>query len=241
MTFFLYLGGYTQYLFIDESGTMTKEYANHFPFFVICVINVFDRDQLKRVLKRFIQKNMDKLKLSDKENKMFKNGKFLELKGNALSQQLKFSLVEFLSKSNLFEVFYIIIDNSKVDNKLYLNKARAFNYILDIFMKHHLKKGRLPKDNYYIQIDERNVKNDAKKSLEDYLNTSLSLDHDLTNDISVIYQDSCNNSLIQLSDFFANLFYSYLMNEKVYKETINELTKKGIIRPYFKFPPNKRK
>jgi len=108
-------------------------------------------------------------------------------------------------------------------------------------MKHHLKKGRLPKDNYYIQIDERNVKNDAKKSLEDYLNTSLSLDHDLTNDISVIYQDSCNNSLIQLSDFFANLFYSYLMNEKVYKETINELIKKGIIRPYFKFPPNKRK
>jgi len=69
-----------QYLFIDESGTMTKEYANHFPFFVICVINVFDRDKLKRVLKRFIQKNMDKLKLSDKENKMFKDGKFLELK-----------------------------------------------------------------------------------------------------------------------------------------------------------------
>lgn len=230
-----------QYLFIDESGTMTTKHSNNFPFFVISIINVFDKDKLKRILKRFISKNINELKECDKENKMFKDGKFIELKGNALSRELKFKLANFLSKSNLFEVFYIIVDNKNVDEKLYINKARAFNYLLDIFMIHHLNKGRLPKDDYYIQIDERNVKNDAKKSLEDYLNTSLSLDHNLTNDIEVIYQDSCNNSLIQLSDFFANLYYSYLMNEKVYKNTIDDLCKKNIICPLFEFPPNKKK
>ena len=43
-----------QYLFIDESGTMTKEYANHFPFFVICVINVLDKETINELIKKGI-------------------------------------------------------------------------------------------------------------------------------------------------------------------------------------------
>ena len=228
-----------QHLYIDESGTMTIDHANNFPFFVISIINVTNRLRLKRLIKRFISKHYDCLKQCDKDNKMFKDGKFLELKGSALSQELKFELADYLSKSNYFEVFYIIVDNSKADEQLYKNKARAFNYLLDIFMINKLRKKALPKDDYYIQIDERNVKNDAKKSLEDYLSTSLNLDHKLAYNIEVFYQDSCNNSLIQLSDFFANLYYSYLMNKNVYEDTINNLTNKKIINSYFEFPPHK--
>ena len=228
-----------QYLYIDESGSMTVEYSNNFPFFVISIVHVFDKNRLKKALKRFVSKNLQKLKECDKDNKMFKDGKFLELKGSSLSRELKLLLANYFFSNELFEVFYIVVENNKVHEKLYSNKARAFNYLLDLFMLHNLKQLRLPYDEYFIQIDERNIKTDAKKSLEDYLNTSLVLANELTDNIVVSYQDSCNNSLIQLSDFFANLFFSFLMNNESYMDTINNLQKKKIIRHIFNFPLTK--
>lgn len=43
-------------LFIDESGSMTKEHAKAHPYFVIAIIRVKDINKLKRAYKRFVSK-----------------------------------------------------------------------------------------------------------------------------------------------------------------------------------------
>ena len=230
-----------QFLYIDESGTMTNnKNTNSFPFFVISIVNVFDKEKLKRVVKRFISKNINELKTID-DGKMFKDNKFLELKGSTLTRDLKIQFASYLCKSNLFEIYYIIIDNKLINEKTYENKARAFNYFIDLCLTYQLHHNNLPKDDYCIQIDERNIKTNAQKTLEDYLAIELGLKQELINKVSVKYCDSCNNLLIQLSDFFANLCYSHIMTENSYTKLFEELENKKIIKHIFKFPNIKKK
>ena len=230
-----------QYLFIDESGTMSiREHVKKFPFFVISILNVKDREKLKRVIKRFISKKYSILKEID-DGKMFNNDKFVELKGSSLPRNLKIEFAEYVSKYDLFDVYYIFVDNKLVNEKTYDNKARAFNYFIDLFLTYELHHNNLPKDSYYIQIDERNVKTNAQKTLEDYLATELSLKQELIDDVLVSYCDSSNNLLIQLSDFFANLFFSHKITNNSYIELFEKLEKQKTIKHVFYFPNRKRK
>lgn len=219
---FYFLGGKMEFLYIDESGSMTTEYHEEFPFFIICIIRVLEKRKIKSVIKRFISKNMDKLK-SLHSSKMFRNGKFVEIKGSELTFELKESFVNYLCKYNAFEVIYIDVDNSNVDEKLYRNKARAFNYLVDLCLGYSIRKKILPKGDYLIQIDERNIKTNAQKTLEDYLYMELVLKKNYLNDITVQYFDSADNVYIQLSDFFSNLFYSYKMNPKDYDKLVEKM------------------
>lgn len=77
-----------EYLFIDESGSNTNQNVDQFPYFVICLIRIFDKEKLKKVLKRFISKYYNDLKNID-NGKMFKNNKFYELKGSSLNAEMK--------------------------------------------------------------------------------------------------------------------------------------------------------
>ena len=226
-----------EHLCIDESGTMTANHCSDFPYFIISVVRVFDNKLLKRKLKRFVSKHFEELKGSDKDNKMFKDGTFQELKGSSLSKDLKIQLADYLiSSPGLFEVNIITIKNDRIKPETYNNTARAFKYFLDLFLTYKIHKKEYPKDEYLIQIDERNVKTDARRSLEDYLSIELCLKQELMTKVSVSYFDSCSNSLIQLSDFFANLYFSYLIRPNNYKNTIDKLKTDKILIDDFVFP-----
>lgn len=229
-----------EYLYIDESGSNTNKEVDQFPYFVICLVRVFDKEKLKKVLKRFISKYYNDLKNID-NGKMFKNNKFRELKGSSLNIEMKYKLSNYLAQSSLFEVYYIIVDNKKIENKFFLNKDRTFNFLLDIFLYDNLHKNNLPYSNYIIQIDERNLKLEATKVLQEYLAIQLSLKNELIEDITVEYFDSENNSFIQISDFFSNLYYSYLMRPDNYTDIVEHLKNQNIIKDVFAFPKNKKK
>ena len=229
-----------QFLYIDESGSMTSEHSDGFPYFVICVLRVNNKEDLKRKIKIFVSKNLESLKAIDNSDKMFNDGKFKELKGTALSFTMKIKLANYLIKycSDYFEVNIIRINNKHVNPQTYCNTARAFNYFIDLFMINKLHKDDFPFDDYCIQIDERNIKTNAQKTLEDYLAIDLSLKNQLISSVSVKYQDSCNNSLIQISDFFSNLYYSYLMHKNEYEELISNMRKSKMLNDDFVFPIN---
>lgn len=55
-------GDLMQFLYIDESGTNTIEHADKFPYFIISLVHVFDKDKLKKVIKKYISKNYEELK-----------------------------------------------------------------------------------------------------------------------------------------------------------------------------------
>lgn len=225
-----------EHLYIDESGSMTNVYTKNNKYFVVSIIRVLDEKKLNRSLKFFIRKHLKELELNDRSNRMFSNGKFKELKGSGMSPNLKKEFIKFVAQDKSFEIFYIVLDNSKINSNLYENTARAFNFTLKCAIEYLLNHKYLNKnEEIFIKVDERNERPDAKAFLEQYLNTSFQLENHLTKEIIVRYFDSKDNLLIQLADVFANIKFSELMTG-TYKNEFKLLENSKILKFTYKFP-----
>lgn len=234
-------------IYIDESGSIN----NHMPenkYFIISMIRTVNKNSLKRAYKRFVSANYDRLLELDKDKvhpktgkvikeggKMFKDGKFKELKGSQFDNEMKKKFVEFFSRKQSFEIYYIRIANGKLTDRFCENTARVFNYSLKLAMEYFIKKDYLPNEDCSLQLDERNEKTKTKYFLENYLNTELSMNGTATGKFYVAYFDSSNNALIQIADVFANMYYSH-MQTGAYEEEILKLKENGILKFVFEFP-----
>lgn len=227
-------------MYIDESGSINPFITRLKRYFVVGIVIPKDKEKLKRIYKIFVRKHMEELRKADKYNKMFdENGNFIELKGSCLTKELKIKFANFFCRNNLFEVRYIILDNSLINDKFIINKARTFNYLLKLFLINSKQRGYIKDREIYLHIDERNVKTDSKFSLEDYLNQELVLSMDLIDTAKVHYYDSSQNVFIQIADVFSNLLYSNMLTNGEYNDTIKELKENGYILAPFIFPKNK--
>ncbi len=228
-----------EYLFIDESGSLTKKHASTHPYFVMCILRVKDLKNLRKILRKFIQLNYKSIMASDHKNKIFKNGSFIELKGSSLSPTLKHKLAKYLCHGNIFEIYYIHIYNEMLDLDFTKNPSLTYNYVLSLFLNKHLKNNDLPNDDYLIDIDQRNLQKISINSLEEYLNIELKLKQNLIKSLNVAYYDSKDNLLIQVSDFFSNLYFSYLKNKVDYQELFKHLKKNNYLKDIFYYPEEK--
>ncbi len=225
-----------QYIYIDESGSMTFHHAVHNPYFVVAIVRTENPEKLKRLHKRFVEKHMDALKAADTESRMFKNGKFSELKGCAFTPELKREFVSFFCREGTMDIFYIVVDNRLVKSEnLFKNTARAFNYILRLALGYFVKNGLLPDDHYLLNLDERNEKTDSRHFLQNYLNTEFSMEHVLSHDLFVRYYDSSMNRNVQIADILANLYFSELKTGAYGKE-IQAMKDSKCLKFVFKFP-----
>ena len=222
-------------LFIDESGSMTVSHCNIEPYFIICIVRAKNPDKLKRLYQRFVRSNLKELKASDTKGLMFKDDKFIELKGNCLTPQLKRKFMHFICQDDCVEIFYIVSDNSKADEKFYSNTSRAFNYLLRLAIEFYLNHDYIDGGKIDIQLDERNEKTETKYFLENYLNTEIGLSRGLFDEFTVKYFDSANNKLIQVADVFSNLLLSEYKTG-AYSKNFALLREDGYIRHFFMFP-----
>ena len=174
-------------------------------------------------------------KITHEGNKMFHAGKFVELKGSQFDPDMKRKFLEFISRNNYFEVYFIRLSNQKLTDEFCQNTARVFNYSLRLALQYFIGKGLLPDERCDIQSDERNERPDAKRFLENYLNTELMLSGCATGPFSVQYFPSENIRFIQIADVFANWYYSQLLTG-AYTDEYVELKKNGIIKGIFDFP-----
>lgn len=222
-------------IYIDESGSMTTRYKRHWPYFVIALIRGRDPRKLRTLHDRFIRTHKEELKASDTENKMFRGERFLELKGSALTSDLKREFVSYFCRPGTMEVYYIVLDNAEVKAQTYDNTARAFNYVLKLALEYLIRGGFLPDDSYFLQLDERNERTETKRFLKDYLNTELHTGGLLSSNVEVQYFDSSRNRIIQLSDVLANLCYSQLLSG-VYGPEFDQMWGSGCLKRVFWFP-----
>lgn len=235
-------------IYIDESGSINNKNGKNKTYFVIAMVRVHDRDRLKRAYKRFVSSNMSRLqeldaprtdpetgKVIHEGNKMFHAGKFVELKGSQFDPDMKRKFLEFITRNHYFEVYFIRLSNQKLTDEFCQNTARVFNYSLRLALQYFIGKGMLPDEKCVIQSDERNERPDAKRFLENYLNTELMLSGWAKGPFSVQYFPSENNCFIQIADVFANWFYSQLLTNAYTNEFV-ELKKSGIIKCIFDFP-----
>lgn len=227
-------------LYLDESGSMNKDASCVFQNYIIAIVRVHKARRVKSAMKRFISDRIEHLRSIDKYGQMFnEDGSFHELKGSCLDRATKISFFNFLARDNIFDVHYIVINNSKVrdDSRLYDKKPRAVNYVLTLAMKYFLEHGHLDSDDYILQIDEQNLSTGCLNSLEDHLNIRLVLEDELANSFAVSYFDSSNNIFVQLADLCANLLYSQLRSKHSdYDSLITILKANGYIKFTFNFP-----
>ena len=234
-------------IYIDESGSINNHMSGN-DYFIIALVRVLNKDRLKKSYKRFVASNYNRLLSLDEDKihpktgnviktggKMFKNGKFQELKGSQFDKDMKQKFVHFFSQKQSFEIYYIKISNKKLTDKFCENTARVFNYTLKLALEYFICKNYLPNEDCSLQLDERNEKTETKDFLENYLNTELSMNGTAVGKFKVDYFDSANNSLIQVADVFANIYYSHLQTGG-YDEEIKNLKDKGILRFTFVFP-----
>lgn len=106
---------------------------------------------------------------------------------------------------------------------------------MKLAIEYFIRKGALPNEDCSLQLDERNEKTETKFFLENYLNTELYMNGTATGKFDVTYYDSSNNSLIQMADVFANLYYSHLQTNG-YDDEIKKLKDAGILKFIFEFP-----
>lgn len=222
-------------IYIDESGSINNKFRESKDFIITLVVPT-NKKQLGRTYKRFVSSNYEVLKKLDRENKMFLNDKFQELKGSQFDRAIKQKFVSFFSKKKHFEIYYIRVKNNKLSDKFCENTARAFNYVIRLALQYLINNNYIDQENYNLQLDERNEKTKTKYFLENYLNTELSLGGTTNGKFSVCYFDSADNKFIQIADVFSNLFYSQLLTGD-YDEEMILLEDKGILRFVFNFPP----
>jgi hypothetical protein len=228
-----------EYLYIDESGSLTSEFAFIHPNFVMCVVRVKDITNLRKLLKRFIYENYQEIKEIDENNKIFNHGDFVEIKGSSLNSKLKKRLAHFLCNGNILEIYYIHVFNEEVKQHFYDDPTLIYNYVLYLMLNKNLENKNLPYDDYLIDVDDRNLKHISVNSLEDYLNIELKLKKRLIRSINIEYYDSKDNLMVQVSDFFSNLYFSYLKNHDLYNDLITNLKEKGYIKDIFYYPNEK--
>ena len=94
----------------------------------------------------------------------------------------------------------------------------------------------LNENDYLIEVDNRNLKHISINSLEDYLTIELKLKKRLLRSVNVEYFDSKDNLMVQVSDFFSNLYFSYLKNKSTYESLINKLKKENYIKDIYYYP-----
>ena len=223
----------------DESGSINNRQVSENPHFVICLVRALNTDKLKRVHKRFIAANFDALKQLDaKHNKMFKDGKFRELKGSCFDRSMKLNFLSYFSKSPLFELYYIIADNAHLNDRMCSNTARAYNYLICKALSCFRHRNLLPDEQCVLQLDERNERTETKYFLENYLNTELVLTSIFSNDFTVKYFDSAQNAIIQVADVFSNIMFSEQLTRN-YTKQINDLKQAGLLKFIFHFPLEK--
>lgn len=228
-----------EYLYIDESGSLTSEFAFIHPNFVMCVVRVKDITNLRKLLKRFIYENYQEIKEIDEKNKIFNHGDFVEIKGSSLNSKLKKRLADFLCNGNILEIYYIHVFNEEVKQYFYDDPSLIYNYVLYLMINKNLENKNLPYDDYLIDVDDRNLKHISINSLEDYLNIELKLKKRMVRSINIEYYDSKDNLMVQVSDFFSNLYFSYLKNHDLYNDLITNLKEKGYIKDIFYYPNKK--
>lgn len=221
---------------IDESGSFTTEYSHTHPYFTVALVRVLDGEKLRRVYRRFVSKYHDRLQELDHRNRMFRKGRFRELKGSEFEPFLKRDFVHFFAQNHYFELYFIQVSNEALEPLHCKNSSRAFNYIMNEAMKSFYAQGLLPREeSVLLQLDDRNEKTESKHFLENYLNTEFQMELITGMGVKVEYFESHTNPLVQVADVFSNLFFSSLMTDS-YDETISRLWREGYLKGIYHFP-----
>ncbi len=136
------------------------------------------KNTFKRSIKKFRSKNnLDNIEIKGELLKNMKALSFLD------------STLDICLKDNNFICTHIA--NNNIDEKWLKNKSGTYNFMVKCAIERAVERGMIEKgEELRIFSDNRNISNDYKKSLQEYLSIQLSLEKDYKLIISHNYVDS---------------------------------------------------
>ncbi|MBR1701200.1 MAG: DUF3800 domain-containing protein [Lachnospiraceae bacterium] len=210
------------YIYVDESGSITKTNISNNRYFVIAMLFTDDPEAVRRLYKKKISQLMRK---NDKyKDLILKNH---EIKGSDVSESTKMPIYEHIIKHafDKIELGIIVLDNQYTTDKFIENHARSFNYMIQTYLDSCFRKhSRFMHGSGKMEfiIDEQNVATGAKYDLSGYLNQQLTFKNPICDRFEVAYTDSKNEKLVQLADYIANTFYRNIEKKiKESRDTVN--------------------
>ena len=197
----------TLYVYVDESGSITKTNISNNRYFVIAMVFTDDPVKIRRLFKKKISQMMKK---NEKYKDMIYSKK--EIKGSDISETTKRNVYKHILEngSEKLELGLIVLDNEYTTDRFIENHARTFNYLIQTYLDSCFRNhSKFMKGHGKIQliIDEQNIATGADYELCGYLNQQLTLKNPICDLFDVLYMDSKNEKLVQLADFVANTFY----------------------------------
>lgn len=220
-------------IYIDESGSIT-EFFKRDPYFIIAFFIPDDKDNMKKIFRRYISKNINKFKKDTRYRIMFhESGKFKELKGSCMTFGDKKDFLDYFCQRENWKVFYARLNNSRANSDALNNTARSFNYLIKSALEKEIMKNFIDEENFNLQIDNRNVKLREQFFLEEYLNTEIGME--TGKKFNIIYFESEDNTLIQVADVLANILFSSHF-KKEYAELIKKMKDEKFLVKIMEFP-----
>lgn len=212
----------TLYVYVDESGSITKTNISNNRYFVIAMVFTDEPTAIRRLFKKKISQMMKK---NDKYKDMIHLKK--EIKGSDISETTKKDVYKHILEhgSEKLELGLIVLDNEYTTDKFIENHARSFNYMIQTYLDSCFRNHSRFMQGYgkiEFIIDEQNIATGADYELCGYLNQQLTLKNPICDLFEVSYMDSKNEKLVQLADFVANTFYRNIEKKnKESKETVS--------------------
>lgn len=217
----------TIYIFLDESGAI--HHNNPCKYFAIggYFVELEDKNKVKHLYKRY------NYKIKKKKNLSLDN----EIKSYNMTPEEKVDIFNLIQDTPTF-IGIAKIFNKKAMYKDMTNENIFYNYACKILIKDCVIPSLDLGLNYNINIccDNRNVRVEKLRNLQDYLNTEFCL---YNFNFKVKYYDSKDNFEIQLADLIVNTLYNKYKDEKIVKDVMPALLPKNF--KYSLFPHNKKK
>ncbi len=183
------------WIYIDESMSINGQ-PNGGDFSIsLVIINESNYRRTKSSFKRFIKKFKSINKLDN-----------VEIKGELLKKMKAIDFLETTLEACLEGNNFICahIANNGIQEKWLKNKSATYNFMVKCAIERAIERGMIAEgDDLRILSDNRNISNDYKKSLQEYLNIQLSLENNHNLTIIHDYVDSKLNWGVQLADFLS--------------------------------------
>ena len=189
-------------IFLDESGDMGFDNPKASKYFIVTLL-IFDLKEeveIKRIVKKIRQKILKKsLKQSP------------ELKWNNSNHEIRQKILIKLS-SIKSEIFTIIIDKSKIYDRLKEKKHKLYNYISNLIINECSIEGK-----FCLIVDRSKNKRSLRDDFDNYIRFRLKEN----SNIVISHEDSKSNGALQVLDFVSGaIFHKYEFENEDYYNLI---------------------
>jgi hypothetical protein len=196
-----------KYIFLDESGELGfKESSSK--YFIITLLSCDEGElyALRRIMKKVRAKIIKK-----------KMKKYPELKGNNSTDKIREDVLRRFMITNS-EVFFIVLEKSKVYEYLKSKKDKLYNYISNLI----LNECSLENNKVCLVVDKSKTNRSLREDFDNYIRSNVTKNNSSCN-LVIKHENSQREGCLQVLDFISwSIFRNYEYKDPRFMDIFND-------------------